>query len=85
MGRGCRYDGEGELFFRGAAAPWKKKSDPPPIPLLSFFFSLHHSQILHYENGAKYEPHHDFFHGERDKRRERAAPALSLVNPLFTA
>jgi prolyl 4-hydroxylase len=36
-------------------------------------------QILHYTNGQKYEPHHDFFHDKYNARPENGGQRIATV------
>jgi prolyl 4-hydroxylase len=36
-------------------------------------------QILHYEDGQKYEPHHDFFHDKFNSRPENGGQRIATV------
>lgn len=36
-------------------------------------------QVLHYVNGQKYEPHHDFFHDKYNAREETGGQRVATV------
>ena len=55
-------------------SPWESRSSREPLQV-----NGEGIQILHYTDGQKYEPHHDFFHDKFNSRPENGGQRIATV------